>query len=101
MSKPKWLTQPDGLSGRALTVWKSLAFPTYRRGYLTARNQESFRALCRCMALADAAWAEIERDGVVIGTSSGAKKSNPAVQAMVMAQREVERLEKEFGLGED
>ena len=101
MSQPKWITEPDGLHGRALSVWHAYAPGTFKAGYLRSNNSERFRAMCRALAVADAAGEAIERDGVTIELKSGVKRPNPAVKIMFDAQREAGELLREFGLAED
>ena len=101
MSQPKWIADPDGLHGRALSVWKSYATGAFKAGYLKSDNAEVFRAMCRVLAVADAAGEAIERDGVTIELKSGVKRPNPAVKIMFDAQREAAKLLRDFGLSDN
>ena len=98
MTTPKWISKPNGLSGRALSIWLGLAPAARERGELTANNCDLFRGMCRALAVADVAQEAIERDGVANKSTSGAWRANPAVKIMFDAQREAERLAKELGL---
>jgi P27 family predicted phage terminase small subunit len=99
MTTPKWIREPDGLSGQALSLWKSLAPSARKFGYLTAENAELFRAMCRAIALCDLAWAAIEADGVTIQGATGVKRAHPAIKILNDAQREADRLRREIVLG--
>src|SRR4051794_25480076 len=98
MSQAKWLTSPASLSGRALNVWKRLAPALARRGALSADQAEQFAALCRLLAMAEAAASEIETAGLSFETKTGAKRPNPACAILLSAQRAAAPLMKTFGL---
>jgi P27 family predicted phage terminase small subunit len=98
VSRARWLAHPEGLSPAALPIWKYYAPGLYEAGTLTPENAESLRSLCEILAIMRAAAAEIARDGVVIGTPSGAKKSNPACAVLFQAQKTAAQLLKQFGL---
>jgi phage terminase small subunit len=87
MTRAKWLTAPTGLAPAALKLWKAHAPLLYADGALTRENAEIAKLLCTALAVAEAAAAEIGRDGVTIVGASGAKKQNPAVAVLFQAQR--------------
>jgi phage terminase small subunit len=101
MSLPKWISEPDALTGRALSVWNSYAPSAFKAGYLKAGNVENFRMLVRLLACADAAAAEIETLGVSIEAKTGARRVNPAVSVLFSAQERAAKLLDEFGMAED
>jgi P27 family predicted phage terminase small subunit len=98
MSKPKWIAQPNGIEGRALKIWNSYASWLHSEGRLTRDNEQSFRALCRTLAVGEAASAEIERDGATIKSYTGTVRAHPAVKMVLDAQRNAEPLLAIFGL---
>src|SRR5215469_1521605 len=98
MSKPKWLTCPDGIEGRALKIWNASAFWLHSQGRLTRDNEQSFRALCRILALCETASAEIESDGATITSNTGTVRAHPAIKIVLDAQRNAEPLLAIFGL---
>lgn len=98
MTKPKWLTDPADLSEAALSYWHYYAPGLHRAGTLTADNAEAFKGLCRLLATARAAEAEIARRGVTIETASGSRKANPACGVLFDAQRQAAPLLRAFGL---
>jgi P27 family predicted phage terminase small subunit len=100
MSLPKWVKGPEALHGRARTIWKSYAPRAFRDGSLTAANAELFLALCRSLAVAEAAGEEIEANGVTVKSNSGAVRPNPAVKLMFEAHREAQELLSKFGLAD-
>jgi P27 family predicted phage terminase small subunit len=97
--RARWFRQPDGLSGEALRVWKTHAPSCCEAELLHEANAEEFKTLCRLLAAVRLAGAELERDGVTITTASGIKKSNPALNSLISAQRALEPLLSRFGMG--
>jgi phage terminase small subunit len=70
MTKAKWIRNPDGLSELALKHWKRYAPGLHAEGHLdNSESVESFRQLCRLLAIAETAEAEIVRDGVTIAAA--------------------------------
>ena len=98
MSQPRWLAKPDGLSSAALKLWKTHAKRLCREGTLSVENAESFAALCRLLATARAAEAEINQSGVVFRTKAGVVKQNPACGILFQAQKQAAELLKDFNL---
>lgn len=97
MSKPKWL-EPDDLPPIAQGYWDFYASGLYHEGRLTTESAEKLKFLCRTLALARAASAEIEAGGVVIGGASGSRRANPACKILLDAEKTAERLMRAFGL---
>ena len=98
MSKPRWLIDPPMDETGALRVWKRHAARLWREGRLTAKNVEAFCILCRNLALAERAEAEIEADGATVKAASGTVRAHPAVKIMLDAQRASQPLMTRFGL---
>ena len=101
MSARRWLSRPTGLTGQALLIWKRLAFRAYAKGLLTPETAERFRGMCRALALADKAWDEIEQNGAVVRSASGAVRQNPAIRVMFEAQREAAKAAEALHLNDD
>src|SRR5262249_12500208 len=100
MTKARWLARPDGVDTAALQVWRRYASKLHAAGRLTIDNAESFAALCRLIAAARAASAEIEKYGITIGTGTGSRRANPAIAALLQVQKAMEPLQDKFGLDE-
>ena len=101
MSKPKWLTQPEGLEDRALSVWRYYGPGLHSCGRLGQNNAESFRSLCRILALCEAGSEQIEREGTVIKLSTGTVRAHPAVKIVLDAQKAAVPLLRLFGLHQE
>jgi P27 family predicted phage terminase small subunit len=100
MTRAKWFHKPTDLSSHALAYWHLLGPGLLVADLLTRENAELFKILCRLLAAVRVASDEIERHGVTIETSAGTRKSNPALNALISAQRAVQPLMARFGLGE-
>lgn len=100
MTRAKWLRRPTDLSGEALKYWRLHAPALYQSELLTPENAETLKLLCRLLAAARIAADEIEQFGVTIETSSGIRRGNPAVGALISAQRAARPLLLQFGLAE-
>jgi phage terminase small subunit len=98
VSKPKWLTCPAELGDRAGRYWNQYAARLHAEQELTRNNLAKFAALCRLLAIIDAASAEIDANGVVVVAKSGAVKPNPAVAVILNAQRQAAPLLQRFCL---
>ena len=96
MSKPRWLSDVDGLSERAAKHWKALAPKLHGEGELVAANAEKLRQLCRLIELAELASADISARGVTIGQGSRAFKANPAATVLIQAQAGARELMREL-----
>src|SRR5215831_17098479 len=96
MTRAKWLRQPSDLTPLALKHWKTYAPTAYQRGTLTPDTAERFKAVVRLLALASKAAAEIEANGVVLASSSGTSKPNPAIAVLIEAQDAARHLLDEF-----
>jgi len=87
VTRAKWLRKPIDLSPEARRYW-DLHGPALHAGEQSAsENAEDFKLLCRLLATARIASDEIERFGITVGTPSGGCKANPAVAALISAQR--------------
>ena len=98
MTRAKWYRRPDGLSEEAQKDWRRLGPVALANETLKPETAASFAHLCMLLATARAAGDEIARHGVTVLTSAGSRKSNPAVNAMIAAQRAAAPLLREFGL---
>ena len=86
-SRANWLRKPTDLSPEAQKYWHLHAPGLHDAGILTVNTAEEFKILCRLLATARIAADEIEQHGVTIATALGGRKSNPAVAALMAAQR--------------
>lgn len=98
MTAPKWLSDTSRLSPRAAAIWSWYApgLRSYRK--LRQSNLEQFRTLCRLLATAEVAAAEIEEHGATVLGNGGRRRPNPAAAVLIQAQRQARPLLKMFGL---
>ncbi len=99
MTKPRWLEPPDHLTAHAKKHWNYYAAGLFREGYLLPTTRINFARLCMLLGVIDACQDEINQNGVTLGLASGSRKSNPAVQTLFAAQRELAILQRGFGMG--
>jgi phage terminase small subunit len=89
------------LGGEALKYWRALGPSLLEAGSLTARSAPQFAMLCRLLAAAALAAAEIERDGVTIASRSGARKQHPAFGVLAQSAAAMRPLLARFDLDQN
>lgn len=86
-TRARWFRQPEDLNETARHYWFLHGPGLIEDGLLSPNSADQFKSLCRILAAARIASAEIERFGVTIETAAGGRKSNPAVTALISAQK--------------
>lgn len=99
MTTARWLQGPEGLSAKALSIWRYYAIGLSREGWLTPENAEGFATLCELLVLQRALAGEIEDYGVAAGDPGGSRRLNPAVPALLQTTRQAAPLLAQFHLG--
>lgn len=88
---------PRNLSTRAAKEWKALAPVAVALGTLRAADLRAFRLLAETLATASEAAEIVAREGYVIATKEGSKKS-PLAGIMETSRAQAKALLVEFGL---
>jgi phage terminase small subunit len=97
-TRARWFTKPTGLSDAAIAHWRRLGPALLADERLTAENAESFRSLCRLMALIECAAKDIEATGVTVTSPTGIVRQNPAIAALLQLEKQADGLFGQFGL---
>lgn len=89
---------PKELDAIAKREWKKWAAMLMRIGVMTEADEISLANLCMCRSRLLQADAIIQREGLEITDSKGAKRRHPMLKVANDAQQQVDRLSIQFGL---